>query len=149
MSLVLKGVGRVFRIDIASWYFALELGHDYGWLPLAMISTEDAEPVEKVPGQEFEWYGDYLEGNQVGALEAQSWADALEEALADIPNHDATAHKPGASPMPTMIKRLNRDMGKHFDPSQCIGALEWFSGQRKQVLRELIAFCREGGFSIC
>jgi hypothetical protein len=148
MSLVLKGVARVFRIDIQSWYFALEVGHDYGWLPLAMISTEDAEQVERVPGQEFEWYGDYLQGNQVGALEAQSWAEAFEEALADIPDHDATAHKTGASPMPAIIKRFNRDLGNRFDPKQCVGALEWFSGQRKQMLWDFIAFCRQGGFRI-
>jgi hypothetical protein len=34
------------------------------------------------------------------------------------------------------------------DPSQFVNALEWFSGARKQGLRDLIAFCRQGGFAV-
>jgi hypothetical protein len=146
----LKGAGRVVRLHLLSYYFALELGAKYGWRPLAMISEE---AFAKVPGSFddlYGWYGTFFnEGHRVSVLEAQNWADALENALADIPDHDAMAHKPAASPMPEIIRYLYRDMHQLPETNQLIGALEWFSGRRKQELRDLIDFCREGCFSIC
>jgi hypothetical protein len=146
----LKGTGRVFHLHLLSYYFALELGAKYGWRPRTMIS---AQAFEKVTGSSFDdlygWYGSFFnEGHRVSAVEAENWADALESALADIPDHDAMAHKPAASPMPEIIRYLYRDMHQLPDASQLVGAFEWFSGARKQELRDLIDFCREGHFSI-
>ena len=146
----LKGARRVIRLHLLSYYFALELGAKYGWRPRAMISEAAFETVH---GSSFDdlygWYGTFFnEGHRVSAVEAQNWADALKNALADIPDHDAMAHKPAASPMPEIIRYLYRDMRQLPDASQLVGAFEWFSGKRKQELRDLIDFCREGRFSI-
>jgi hypothetical protein len=84
----------------------------------------------------------------VSFSEAQKWANALGNALADIPDHDAMAHTPAAAPMPEIIRYLYRDMRQLPEASQLVGAFEWFSGKRKQELRDLIDFCREGSFSI-
>ena len=70
--------------------------------------------------------------------------------MSDLPDHGATAHKPFAYPMPAAMEPLLRAMpGPGLpDPSQCVRALEWFSGPRKQQLRDFIAFCRRGGFAV-
>ncbi len=102
---------------------------------------------------EFAWYGGYVAnaGQWVSAADARAWADALENALDDVPNHDARILKPQAYPMPIAVARLFRDLtgGGLPDPGQHINALEWFSGTRKQELRDFIAYCRRGGFAVC
>jgi hypothetical protein len=46
----------------------------------------------------------------VSAEDAGNLADALEATLADIPDHDATAHKPRAYPTPVAMSRMIHDM---------------------------------------
>jgi hypothetical protein len=98
------------------------------------------------------WPWDYVDnaGRKVTEEDARLWADALEQALPDIPDHCATDHKPDAYPMPAAMAPLLRDMSNDSlpDPSQFVNALEWFSGARKQGLRDLIAFYRQGGFAV-
>jgi hypothetical protein len=98
------------------------------------------------------WPWDYVDnaGRKVTEEDARLWADALEQALPDIPDHCATDHKPAAYPMPAAMAPLLRDMAGDDlpDPSQFVNALEWFSGARKQGLRDLIDFCRQGGFAV-
>jgi hypothetical protein len=110
--------------------------------------TDDEEIDEMCQG----WPWDYIDnaGKWVTDDDAHQWADALEQALPDLPDHDATAHKPDAYPMPAAMAPLFRDMAGDGlpDPSQYVTALEWFSGTRKQELRDLIAFCRCGGFAV-
>jgi len=62
----------------------------------------------------------------------------------------STPHKPDAYPMPVALAPLLRDMpGDGLpDPSQYVRALERFSRPRKQGLRDLIAYCRQGGFAV-
>jgi hypothetical protein len=141
---------------MASWYFALELGHRYGWEPEGTTrpGADSWKPVgNRGPHRgEFAWYNGYVVGNgrRVSAEDANNLADALERALPDIPDHDAAAHKPRAYPMPAAMARMLHDLPDDDlpDPSQYVNAVEWFSGPRKRVLRDLIAFCRTGGFSV-
>jgi hypothetical protein len=148
----LKGAGGDCHFDLAGWYFALELGHWYGWEPEG--TTPQEEDVTEAGGypEPFAWYGGYVDnaGRRVSAADARAWADALESALDDIPDHDARALKPQAYPMPAAVARLLRDMpGDGLpDPGQFVNALEWFSGTRKQELRDFVAYCRRGGFAV-
>lgn len=63
--------------------------------------------------------------------DAANLADALDEALDDLPDHDALTHK-----VP---------LGLHDNVNQ----FEWFSGPHgKQYVKEFVEFCREGGFLV-
>ena len=147
--MVLRNADRKLRLHLLSYYFALELGAKYGWVPEPMISGEHIEAAPGSFDHEYGWYSPFFtEGHLVSFSEAQKWANALGNALADIPDHDAMAHKPTAKPMPEIIRRLFRDMRQLPEASQLVGAFEWFSGKRKQELRDFIHFCREGRFSI-
>jgi hypothetical protein len=144
-------VGEIdkFSVDLPSWYFSLELAEHLGWTPAGTLP-----PNGWVPGdfdEEFWDADDYFTnmGQTVTAVDASALADALEEALADIPRHDARAHKPGAYPLPARIARVYRDMGQpDLPPERRLNPFEWFSGVRRQELEEFIRFCRQGRFHI-
>jgi len=87
------------------------------------------------------WGGGYFsnDGQRVTAEDARELAAALERALPDVPDHDALRHK--ARPLGNSGE-FGIPVGTPTTPS------EWFSGDRKQRLREFIAFCRAGGFVI-
>ena len=76
------------------------------------------------------------------AEDAGNLADALEQALADVPSHDAIGHKTVEITFPTGEK--NRALPLDAD----VSPLEYFSGKAKKMLTEFIAFCRTGGFEI-
>jgi hypothetical protein len=159
----LRGGGGVIRMNMASWYFALELGKRYGWEPRGTLRPRprgrragraglgDGSTYRPHTGQHA-WYNSYvgLHGRRVTRADARAWAGALEAALPDVPGHDATAHKPRAYPVPAAMARMLHDMPDDDlpDPSQYVRAFEWFSGPRKTLLKEFIAFCRWGGFAI-
>ncbi len=80
------------------------------------------------------------DGNRVTPEDARALADALEQALPDLPDHDAMAHKTVAHPAAPGARFI------HLDTP--INPMEWFSGKKKEHLREFIAFCCQGGFEI-
>lgn len=147
MTIDLVGDCGTFSLDLPSWYFAIELAQDHGWAPAG------TRPPCRRGQRRRRWDGNYVtnDGQEVLAPDARHWADALEEALADVPDHDARGHKPGASPLPRAIAPLLRDMPGDIGlpaTGQRINAMEWFSGGRKKALRAFIAFCRRGQFAI-
>lgn len=148
MSIRLTGLAGSFRFDLPGWYFIQELAADHGWEPAGTLAPDDWEEEA-----EEEWDGGYLspDGQQVTDEDAGNLADALERALGDIPDHDARVHKPAGYPLPRAMIRLLRDMpgdNPPPGPEQCLNAREWFSGKRKQAVRDFIAFCQRGSFTI-
>jgi hypothetical protein len=154
MSIDLKGTDEAVRLDMASWYFVLELAHRYGWVPelpafhnggLSCTASDVYEP-------EHVWYACYMSAGdlEVSAADAHALADALERALPDVPDHDAMAHKPRAYPMPEAMVRILHDLPDDSIPTsdQYVRAYEWFSGQRKERLWQIIRVCRTGGITI-
>ena len=159
---LVNATGR-HRIDLASWHLALELARDRGWdfagtrppkgwrggavPPWGLTGWPDLARSEPDV-----WDGNYVTGmgQRVTDRDARALADALDRALDDVPAHDARKHKPEGYPMPRDMARLLRGLSGDYqpDPRQVIAPLEWFSGHRKQELRELIEFCRRGGFTI-
>jgi len=80
-------------------------------------------------------------GHRVSSEDAQALANALERALPDLPDHDATEHKTfEVDQLPGV--RLARI-------ATPISPFEWFSGPNKEHLQDFIVFCRQGGFEIC
>ena len=54
LAMVLRNAGRKLRLHLLSYYFALELGAKYGWVPEPMISGEH---IEAAPGSFDHEYG--------------------------------------------------------------------------------------------
>ena len=98
--------------DDRSWDRIRELASAYGWKGAAI------EP------------GDY-----VTEEEAASLADALEEALPDIPDDDA-------------VRGRTEWIGDYHLPTAGVTPTEWFSGAAKIYYKEFIRHCRAGGFTV-
>jgi hypothetical protein len=106
-----------------------------------------------------EWDGSYL-GNcfqRVTDEDAARIADALEQALDDIPDFDAAEkwveYGPtdiGPTDMPTgPVERSLVEEGFAVSvPNWSLSPLEYFSGEDKQLVRAFIAYCRAGAFHI-
>src|SRR5262249_52232156 len=80
------------------------------------------------------------DGQRVTAEDARALADALERALPDIPDHDAMPHKTFEHPSEPGVRLVA------LDPRA--SPYEWFSGDKKRLVRQFIDFCRQGGFEI-
>jgi hypothetical protein len=77
---------------------------------------------------------------RVTAQKARAFADALERALPDIPDHDALEHKVVFHPAAP---------GERLLPFETpVSPFEFFSGEKKERLKEFIALCRRGGLVI-
>jgi hypothetical protein len=110
MSTHLSGRGGEFHSEREVWAKTLQLAHYYGWRPVTKthnLYLSDA-------------------GRLVTAKDAANIANALEKALADIPD----------------------DSVQEEEPEVTASAYDYFSGAGKQHLRDLIAFCRAGDFTI-
>jgi hypothetical protein len=79
----------------------------------------------------------------VTAEQALRLVEALERALPDIPDHDARLHKL-RKPAWAGVD----DAALEEDPQQPLTLLEWFSGDEKEYVRQMIAFCRGGAFRV-
>jgi hypothetical protein len=82
------------------------------------------------------WKGTTIEpGDYVSEEEAASLADALEEALPDIPEDDAVGGR-------------TEWIGNYHLPTLDVTPTEWFSGAAKIYYKEFIRHCRAGGFTV-
>ena len=82
------------------------------------------------------WKGTTIEpGDYVSEEEAASLADALEEALPDIPDDDAVGGR-------------TEWIGDYHLPTAGVTPTEWFSGAAKIYYKEFIRHCRAGGFTV-
>jgi hypothetical protein len=88
------------------------------------------------------WAGHYgtNDGQWVTAADAGNLAAALAQALPEIPDEEAVAHK--LEPDPFEPQRWAQKEG------EALTDLEFFFGERHERVREFIAFCRQGGFWI-
>jgi hypothetical protein len=92
--------------------------------------------------------GDGVE-DDVGVLTAEQagrLADALAATLDDIPDHDACRHK--LRPCPWAGSLAAEQGWLEEDPQQPLSPLEYWSGEDKELIQDLVAFCKRGGFRI-
>lgn len=71
---------------------------------------------------------------------------ALQRALDDLPNHDAMRHK--LKPCSWAGPRAAEQGWLEEDEQQRLTVLERFSGDGKQLVRDLVAFLRRGAFRV-
>jgi hypothetical protein len=174
--LVNKRAGKAMRFHEHGWAHALSLAVRNGWSPLGVTacrpgdSLPDAEdlhmpsgvwapppdgqqaakePAEmaislanvQAPVRATASGDSYFDGEEgrVTATDARALGNALARALPDVPRHEAAQDKTFTSLLPGL--RL-------FDLETPMNATEWFSGRKRQILKDLIALCRRGGFAI-
>ncbi len=105
------------------------------------------------------WAGSYSvnDGQTVTAEDANAFADALEKALNDIPNHQIDSGEfISAAELSELAERTNYPIINSFAdiapgvtfPKEVLNPFEHLSGEHKLAIKELIAFCREGAFRI-
>jgi len=78
-------------------------------------------------------------GFRVTPEDARALADALERALPDVPDHDAMGHKTFCHDALPGVRLV--------DATTPVNPYEWFGG-KKELLQDMIDFCRQGGFEI-
>jgi len=126
------------------WSKMLELAERYGWQPKGtqppLLEMEEIGVVTN-GSSDGDWDGNYFTNDRqrVSPEDAASLAAALERALEDIPDHDAMEDK-------TRFIQDERVVPWHM--AERIPPSEWFSGSRKQRVRDFVTFCRAGGISI-
>ncbi len=126
----LRGAGGEHRLASPWWVGLLCLASACGWRPSPASCSRSAERLGE------------LAPDRVTDGDATALADALATALDDIPNHDALTN--------------HAERGLVEDPlapgglflSRPPRLIEWFSGDNKRMVRELIAFARKGAFNV-
>jgi len=139
MSIDLVRGKEYLSLTVYVWAEVLKFARLNGWKPMGTLPAEEADEEERSA-----WDGNYvLNGNQrVQDADARALASALERGLPDLPNAYAAGHRAvteGPEDQPT---RILVPVGAPISP------IEALSGPNKAAIRELIAFCRTGGFEI-
>ena len=146
MGMDLSGSQGDFQLNMFAWENVLRLARMHGWEPagtLPPLPSGKDEGSGRVRFKEWDPTNYYTnDGQRTTAEDARNLADALEQALADVPSHDALGHKSVSIELPGGEK--TRAIPADAD----VSPLEYFSGKGKKTLVEFIAFCRTGGFSI-
>ena len=151
-----------FAFDLPDWHFTVELAERYGWQPAGTVFDEPQFDVIFGPPdaaederdlRESRFLNDYFSnsGQWLTPPDAQNMANSLENALPDIPDHDAMSHKLRRNARPMRIAYLFEIIpGSNGPPRDhdAVSAFEWFSGKEKQRLIDFIRFCQAGGFRI-
>jgi hypothetical protein len=134
----------------------LDLAHEYGWEPAGTeppqwIATNpdgsiDHEMTAMYSRSKENWDGSYFsnDGQYVTDEEAASIADALERALDDIPDEETEAKVEAIKLQPWLAYGSR---GPQYDIP--LSLIDKFSGRsRKKQVKDFMAFCRAGGFSV-
>jgi len=144
MGMSLCGKEGDIHFNIFTWNRILKLAYWYGWKPKG-TEAPDWEGIYGTPihpdYKHPDWEGTYFsnEGQFVTDRDANSIAAALEQALDNIPDHDAMEDKE------IYICDIS---GFDMQAAQDASPIEYFSGQGKTGVRDFIEFSRTGGFCI-
>ena len=145
MAVILRGAHGDFTLNHKGWGLLLMMAWDHGWRPLGTRPPDHWRHVNREALPEFWPKADYVtgKGQRILAEDAAAFADALERALDDLPNHDPLSDKEVARlnipAFPTM-----RVVRSEVPTS----AVEVFGGENKDGFRRLIEFCRGGELAV-
>lgn len=133
MGMDLSGRGGDFWWKFFDWPKLLYVAIHYGWEPAGTIAPIDRHSDEPI----LDWDGGYFSNDfqTVTADDAWQLADALERALADIPDDADTSLEFECPADPA-------DVPDGAD-------LLWFRSPRQRTpIREFVQYCRKGDFEI-
>src|SRR5215204_7497515 len=159
MGMDLSGAGGIQRFSSTSWCKVLKLAYGYGWKPQgtepAQWYDENGELVKQISPDPDEWDGNNYFSSDfqlVTEEDAANIADALQQALDDIPDFDTDEKRVeyGPGELPTSpIERSFVEQGLVIEgPNASLSPVEDFSGEAKQEVRDFIRFCQAGEFRI-
>jgi hypothetical protein len=159
MGMDLNGAGGVQRFSNTSWRKMLELAYEYGWKPAGTepgqwVDPSTGELIEQLSPDPDEWDGNYRTNASqwVTDEDAAHIADALEQALDDIPDFDTdekwVEYEPTDLPTSPVERSLVEQRLAVSGPNESLSSLEFFSGEGKQKVRDFVAYCRAGTFFI-
>jgi hypothetical protein len=128
------------------WGLLVKLAYDHGWKPIGVRPPDDWNATGE-DGQTRRWYFmDYfsIKRQRVVDQDARNMAGCVEQALPDIPTHDALSHKVVQEiQLPDMEQPM-----RMLQPGVQVNAYEFFSGPNRPVLEDFVRFARAGGFAI-
>lgn len=146
MPRTVKGPGGEITFSNFQWGMVMKAAHQWGWKPRGTLEPADWSSRKGPDGEPRRWYrNNYFSraGQQVTDEDAAEIGRVIEDALPDVPDHDAIAHKVGSTiDMPGAKQLRILRPGVRFSP------YEFFSGPDKQLLRRFAEICRAGGFQI-
>lgn len=138
-----------------AWTKALELARDYGWQPKGTRPPANHD-FHKLGA---DWQGTYLtnDGQVVSAEDAARLAAALGRSLEDIPDTNSPMNwnarlwleddqPEWLSPEETEI--VEEELQEGLLDIAGVDPLDYFAGEEKRSLNELMRFCRIGSFVI-
>src|SRR5215204_5808731 len=163
MGMYLSGAGGYQRFSSTSWWKIFELAYDYGWKPQGTEPAQwydaNGELDKQMSFDPDTWNSNNYFTNDfqvVTETDAANIADALQQALDDIPDSDTTREwvQPGPDD-PVMAfaespaERASLEQGYFVDlPADSLSPVDYFSGKGKQRVRDFIRFCQAGAFCI-
>jgi hypothetical protein len=139
MGMDLSGAGGYFRWTNSGWYDILELGKEFGWIP---TGTGPPRGTRKEAWGLGAYYGN--DGQRVYARDARALADALERAVAALPQRKSQKR--------TRIARatdyLEAELTGGRRPRRGRVAVSQFGWEDVAYIREFIEYCRAGSFRL-
>ena len=136
--------GAGFHTGNITWFKFLSVAMHYGWKPRGSLPPEDLPEHEQVT-----WDGSYWVnfGQIVTAEDAAGLADALERSLSEVEKTPDEKPDAGSDPI-EHLTRLMDDMDAYLKKPELPPAAVGVTNLHTDKLRELVAFCRQGGFQI-
>jgi hypothetical protein len=143
---ILKRRSSTLTVDAIDWPMALWLAALYGWDEIATSPPQSMWSTDPLTGEDDldqaldRWGRSWLarQGQGVWFEESTSLAEVLASTLLDIPPHCAASDD-------LDLVAVRRDAILRTGP---VGPLEWFGGDRRYRLLELIEFCHGHVFEI-
>lgn len=135
----LSGAGGYFRWTNSGWSDILELGEEFGWVP---IGTGPPRGELKADWRDGPYYGNA--GQRFYARDARALADALERAVAGLPKRKP----PKRGRVATTTDYIEAELTGSERPKRGRVAIRQWTPEDVAYIREFIEFCRAGSFRL-
>ncbi len=139
MGMDLDGAGGYFRWNNSSWCDILELGQEFGWVPVG-TGPPRGEPKSEWGDGPYHGNG----GQRFYARDARALADALERALPAI----SAGKLPKRTREARVSDYLEAELAGRKPPKQGRVPVRRFAPEDIAYIREFIEYCRAGSFRI-